>query len=94
MSNGHVCCLYGVCCPPDRMAAQLVGHFGMSERMAWNVVNEFAILVPSVLPAAKVPVSDVDRLTSEEKLRSLHRRVRRELAGILSTFGHDVTTVA
>lgn len=88
MSNGHICCLWGVCCPPEMMAAQIAGHWGIPIETAQKMAEEIGVMIPRNLPSTtQADLLDRDMADFMARLAKLHRHVKRELIGILSTLG-------
>jgi len=91
MSNGHVCCLSGVCCPPEAMAVQISEHFGVSLDAGKKIAGEVAVLVPRELPPTNAQIVATDHQKCVDRLAKLKRHAVRELIDIYAALGLDTS---
>jgi hypothetical protein len=74
MSNGEVCCILQVCCPPaeaeDALARELVEHADMSEaeaqKAAKHMIKEYDLAAPGTLKPLKDSIAKIARASTRD----------------------------
>jgi hypothetical protein len=85
-----VCCILGVCCPPNQQATGVAEKYGISQDAALALVTDHQ-LVPRRLEAL---VGAPRSLAGQEMLTRLLRHVPAELKAILGALGHPTEAEA